>query len=422
MKMKKYNTMIYIVTMLLIAGYSYCSDSEASSYSKLTQEIKRKVGKFRKQLEGNSYCEDLDQAGKVLKVISDMKDYLSNLEGNTFFSQQAESQRVKWLKTIINPLLLVSDNPKIQFQEISVSSGGSELKSLIYYPKEMSENQKLPCIIFLPGGNMYYETLIHTPNMLPVDNFIYMPSDMLSSSATMDRLVEARFLVANQMAFALIAIDPQSGKNDVRQQVKDQVEKIKELPFVDNGKLSLFGHSNGGYVLSLLVKNDAQFLRDNFKRGIVFASSYLTPEEQKGSMEDGCWINYAISQTLFKKLKPNIYNKKLKIFEGTEEAQEILSYIYPMSKKYGMDAKSLQTQLQDGPPVFLMIAKRDNVTPPGINSIPLAEKLNETNLNWRVFSYDATHCLHTTEALEDILAIGQGNPREGDLLEELKSI
>jgi acetyl esterase/lipase len=311
---------------------------------------------------------------------------------------------------ILTPFLLRKDDPQVAFQSLKVVVDDVELTTPIYFPR-LKPDGHLPCIIWLHGGSMYGGggLFLHAPNEFPTNRHSWE----WTYSATFDRQTEARFFASQNIAFAVITINPNSGQNDICQQIKSQVEAIKGLDFIDTNRMIFVGHSNGGYALSLLVNKDSNFLQQNFKNGIVFASTYLAPGANY-TMEDLCFFKFAAPDGQ----RLELATKKIRKLKGTKHRQYVLRHTYPLSAQCGMPDEELLEKLQGFPPIYILTAENDDITPPEVNGGMLAKRLGKLNqkipqqeqkikFEMRHYGKPVVHCLHGKPVVEDLLEIIQ---------------
>jgi acetyl esterase/lipase len=312
---------------------------------------------------------------------------------------------------LLTPFTLPENDQQVAFQVLGVQVDGVKLNPIVYSPKAKPDNQKYPCIIWLHGGTMGWDggLFLHAPNEFPTNRDAWE----WVHSATFDRQTEARFFASRGVVFALITINPGNGKNDVCKQIKSQVEAIKGLNFVDPNGIAAVGHSNGGYAFSLLANKYPEFLRQNFPKGIVFASPYFEPNDSPA--EYSCSFEFAAPDDQPPELTAELAKKTIEELKDTEYREYVLRYTYPFSERHGMSDEILLEKLKGAPPIHIFMAEGDDITPPADNGGMFAERLEKLNkqqkqkIKFEVHPYapPISHCLHAKPVLEDLLKIIQ---------------
>ncbi|MDR0740887.1 MAG: hypothetical protein LBF34_04225 [Puniceicoccales bacterium] len=326
----------------------------------------------------------------------------------------------------------------IKLEKITLSTDAENITCYVYSPQsDPGTTPSYPCIFWLHGGSVGTKDNCRysNPNQLDIslDDFL---SSIYNFTPGLQPL--ARYLVQNGVAFATITIRGKDGNGNIRQQIKDQIEKIKKLDYIDSTKMAFIGHSNGGHIMSQMIANEHAFLNDNFKLGVGLASPYIN--ESWGT----CLINVPIifdsfNHFAFKHAAPNDVLEtidcsiSIKKFRG-QEAEYVYKYVNPFSITSGMSREELQTIFRQLTiPVFLFVGLEDQNTAPTTQNGTVAWLFKEIGFeNWRTFAYaGAAHSPHRIQnvktdenisderlkafkdMLSDILSIGKGTPNEG---------
>ncbi|MDR1590937.1 MAG: hypothetical protein LBR92_03005 [Puniceicoccales bacterium] len=326
---------------------------------------------------------------------------------------------------LYEPLSLKCHDPVITFETLITETDDKQLPMVVYSPTQKTSGEKLPCVIWLHGGSiasaLKEKGTLHIespeqvtpplPQIFPntqASEQVAPPShqDWRTNNVSVGIQPLARFLASNGIVCATIEFDSENGKGNLRQQVKDQVEKIKTLAYIDTDKITFWGHSIGGYILSLLIANDPQFLIDNFKSGIAFVSPVLN-EAWSGAIYFDGYGNNRSGDCAFQFATPDdrsisienqsIGNYKINdLLKNAEHAQYILQCTYPFSPTCGMSDAELQPKLASLPPLFILMGTADSNTLPATQGATLAWRLHNMELtNWKILAYkNALHSPH----------------------------
>jgi hypothetical protein len=243
--------------------------------------------------------------------------------------------------------------------------------------------------------------------------------------------------VQNGVAFATITIRGKDGNGNIRKQIKDQIEKIEKLGYIDKTRMAFIGHSNGGHIMSQMIANEYTFLNEKFKLGVGLASPYIN--ESWGNTSINEFITFdSFNSFAFKHAAPNDVletidcSTPIKDFQG-QEAEYVYKYVNPFSITSGMSPEELRNIFSKLTiPVFLFVGLKDYNTAPTTQNGTVAWLLNRIGFtNWRTFAYPAAHSPHRIQnvktgenipdeqltafqaMLSDILSIGKGEPNEG---------
>jgi predicted esterase len=400
------------------------------------------------ELESESIApEDKEKEQKRLKILS--KGITATYDRIQNFQNQIET-----LTKELNNFLNTSDPWKafqevyskfnlknidsIKLEEVTVATDDENITCYVYAPKSDRATPPYPCIFWLHGGSVGIKDNCRysDPNQLDIsfDDFLGTPYNFTYGLQPL-----ARYLVQNDIAFATITIRGKNGNGNIREQIKDQIEEIKKLDYIDGTRMALIGHSNGGHIMTQMIANEYAFLNENFKLGVGLASPYIN--ESWGSSSIGQLPMYfdSFNHFAFQHAAPNDVPKNIdcsmpiKEFQG-KEAKYVYKYAHPLSITSGMSRKKLKKifdQLKI--PVFLFVGLKDYNTPPTTQNGTVAWLLKEIGFdNWRTFAYaGAAHSPHRIQniktnenippeqsqafesMLSDMLSIGKGKPNEG---------
>ncbi|MDR2372323.1 MAG: hypothetical protein LBD60_04210 [Puniceicoccales bacterium] len=326
----------------------------------------------------------------------------------------------------------------IKLEKITLSTDGENITCYIYSPQsDRGTTPPYPCIFWLHGGSFGAKDNCHysDPNQLDISF-----NDFLSSlyNFTFGLQPLARYLVQNGVAFATITIRGKDGNVNIRQQIKDQIEEIKKLDYIDNTKMAFIGHSNGGHIMSQMIANEYTFLNDNFKLGVGLASPYINESWGYSSISEPKIFD-SFNHFAFRYAAPNDIpetincSTPIKKFQG-QEAEYVYKYVNPFSITSGMSREELRNIFSRLTiPIFLFVGLKDYNTAPTTQNGTVAWLFKVIGFeNWRTFAYaGAAHSPHRIQnvkmdknipneqlqafrnMLNDILSIGKGNPNEG---------
>jgi hypothetical protein len=352
---------------------------------------------------------------------------------------------------LLEPFLLKPGDPVIEFEILTTETDDGQLPMVVYSPAQKIEGQKFPCVVWLHGGSI-------DSNLSDKDTTLHIEApDQITSPFNWDQTEHnvslwlqplIRFLVSNGVVVATIEMDPKEGNGNLCQQIKDQATIIKGLPHVDPAQTTFFGHSAGGYALSLLLANDHQFLIDNFKSiafvspvsneawsGGLYPSQYTKQEDVQDTaqrcldLNKDCYFNFAFPEEEALP-RTSIAGKRIgdhkigDLLKRPECAQFVLEHVYPFSPTCGMSDEQLKPKLALLPQLFILMGTADNNTIPATQGGTLAWRLKEMELtNWcmRIYpnAHHSPHRLKTCygnppskegfrQMLPDILSIAKG--------------
>ncbi|MDR2781790.1 MAG: prolyl oligopeptidase family serine peptidase [Holosporaceae bacterium] len=158
-----------------------------------------------------------------------------------------------------------------------------EMEFFVYSPK-YSTSGKMPCFVFLHGGNTYANFKIEDSSTSIAK---YYKKDLYSSiTATLLPMIGA--IVSRSYAVATITFKPESNGKRIVDQIKDQVGVLKSIGYIDGEKLFLVGHSFGGYMMSQFIANHANWLNENVNAVGIYAP-VITEMYAGGSWWHGCF-------------------------------------------------------------------------------------------------------------------------------------
>jgi hypothetical protein len=304
-------------------------------------------------------------------------------------------------------------------ETLNVETDDKILPMTVYHAA--NSRKKLPCIVWIHGGNMFSE-LVTPPN----DRTLFFQCI-------------GRFFASQGVVFAFIEWNADFGKGNIIQQIKDQVNSLQELSYIDSTKMTVFGHSIGGYILSMFIVNDPLYLANAFQNGIVFVAPVVNEAwtggrfTQFGDLNEECACNFLIP---FGQLPESIDNEPIgtytirDLLRRKEYASRVLSMMYPFSPTCGISNEELHNKLQGFSQIHIALGTSDTNTHPLTQGGTMAFELKEAGLhNWRIHTYEGGfHSLHLPEPLfknpppdlsiviqmlGDTLAIAKGNPPQG---------
>ncbi|MDR1907180.1 MAG: hypothetical protein LBQ03_03130 [Puniceicoccales bacterium] len=435
----------------------HCKDIEQAAqfssmienFQKTTDECCDSIIPVTKQLE-DKLDNKINALTEVPERLNDnFNDDLSKMfELRNACVERRESVEKACIPTLFEPFLLTPEDPEIAFRMITTITDNTELPSVIYFPKKRAERQKLPCVVWLHGGNINCDLSdldntfhIESPNQIPLPE----RTKRFHANVSVGLQPLARFLASNGIVFATIEMDPKYGAGNIRQQIKDQVEEIKKLDFIDTNKMAFLGHSIGGYITSLFLAHDPEFLKDNFKLGIALVSpvvndswigAFYLPQKNDSGQWNGpnfhpwneCTLNFALpNETVLN--RETVNGETVGSIKENAEHRNVLRFVYPFSPTCGMSDAELSLKLQSLPPLFILMGTADSNTIPATQGGAFAWRLQKMGLtNWRILAYKgALHSPHRLcetlgnppsvegfkQMLSNVLQIARGNPPVG---------
>ncbi|MDR0740886.1 MAG: hypothetical protein LBF34_04220 [Puniceicoccales bacterium] len=369
---------------------------------------------------------------------------------NFEITRKLESVKQTVTPLLFEPFLLESNNPIVKFEMLTMETGNLQLPMVVYSPARKTPEEKFSCVFWLHGGDIYSDLAESSTLHIESPEQIALPFDLdrFWSNASVGLQSLARLLASQGIVLATIEFDAKLGKGNLRQQVKDQVEKVKELSYIDTDKMSFLGHSIGGYILSLLVVNDYQFLIENFKFGVAFVSPVFNEawsggiygDQSDQSAQDrnqNCFLNFALPNgksfypVLSEGESTNDYSIKEILYRlpNLQDKKRVFQYVYPFSPTCGMSNDELRPKLASLPRIFILAGTADSNTLPATQGGTLAWRLKKMKLeNWRILTYkNALHSPHRLgiyfgnppsqegfqQMLSDVLSIAKGTPPTG---------
>ena len=161
---------------------------------------------------------------------------------------------------------LPADYPSAQFvvpkQVIFKSLDGLEIHGQLFVPR--GETRRAPALIFTHGGPPRQMMLGFHP--MDAYNFMYAANQYLASRGYVVLSVNYRLSIMYGLAFREPAHAGPQGASEY-QDVVAGAKYLQSLPYVDPGKIGLWGGSYGGYLTAMgLARNS-----DIFKSGVDYA-------------------------------------------------------------------------------------------------------------------------------------------------------
>ncbi|MDR1334428.1 MAG: S9 family peptidase [Holosporaceae bacterium] len=437
-----------------LAPYKYCQDVDhAVQLSLAIENFQTTVDEFCNSVASTltSALPALQSATEKLNKFPNNEEYdevIIPLLCRCYDWENEIQNGLESIKTSVTPLLfepflLQSNDPIVKFETLITETDDMQLPMVVYSPAQKTPREKLPCAIWAHGGSIASDLKDNLTLHIESPGQMASPFRLnrFKNNVSIGIQPLARFLASKGIAFVTIEWNAKDGQGNLRQQIKDQIEKIKTLDYIDTDRMTFWGHSMGGYILSLLAANDPQFLRDNFKLGVAFVSPVLNEawlggnyDAQPGHQNRDCSFKFALPNddehfcSLLIEDKP-IGGHSISNLENTEYAKRVLQYVYPFSLTCGMGDDELQSKLASLPPIFILMGTADSNTLPATQGGTLAWRLGNMGLkNWRMLIYkNALHSIHrlgiylgnppSTEGFKqmfpDVLQIAQGNPPAG---------
>ncbi|MDR1334427.1 MAG: hypothetical protein LBJ71_04360 [Holosporaceae bacterium] len=428
-----------------LAPYKYCEDVEqAAQLSLAIENFQTTVDKF--------IAQNFPVISKLNSVNKKLNEFPSNAEisllGDKYsflvdvIDEKRNSLSNQVMPLLFEPFLLQSNDPIVKFETLITETDGMQLPMVVYSPTQKKPGEKLPCVIWVHGGNIASDLKDDSTLHIESPGKIALPfhSNRFESNISVGIQPLARFLVSHGIVFVTTEWNAKYGQGNLCQQIKDQIKKVKELDYVDTDKMAFLGHSIGGHILSLLSTNDPQFLEDNFKLGVAFVSPVLNEawlggdyDAQPGDLSQNCFPHFALFNDV--DLYSILNSRKISTLlhellpSRPNTMKRILQYVYPFSPTRGMSDDELQPKLASLPQIFILMGTADSNTLPATQGGTLAWRLSNMGLkNWQMLIYkNALHSSHrlgnyfgnppSTEGfkqmLSDVLQIAHGNPPNG---------
>ncbi|GHT97373.1 hypothetical protein FACS1894126_1310 [Alphaproteobacteria bacterium] len=181
---------------------------------------------------------------------------------------------------------------KMNVAKLSIDGNHGKLEFFLYYPKEIAPNQKLPCLVFLHGGNEYgqlrisapetsYDKILNAPGTFYMGNHITFPMLPMIGAIVSRKCAVASITFRNENQCTdqsgngigengLLAVIPGFGKS-IKEQIKEQVAVLKQQPTINPEKIFLVGHSFGGEMVIDFLANEVKWLNENVEAIGVYA-------------------------------------------------------------------------------------------------------------------------------------------------------
>ncbi|MDR2812264.1 MAG: hypothetical protein LBB05_00510 [Puniceicoccales bacterium] len=403
-----------------VASYKYCKTvDEAALFSSAIENSQKMVDDFFVQSSVDLLLKELSKFSEDLSTFS--RDIPGGEPKSHIFTYEHTIEEVlskakdAVIPTLFEPFLLKHGDPLLEFTALTTTTDDVTLPTFVYFSPQEDGEAKLPCVVWIHGGGMHDSLNNGSSFVLHIEAPDQAPPNMegilswLRSNMSSGLQALARFLAANGVAFATVEFDPKAGKSNVCKQIMDQVEAIKGLSYIDPDQMILCGHSLGGYILSLLVANYHEFLRDNFK-SIAFVSplfneawgavNFQDSDYLGGNQNQSCFPNFAIPDGEAHLRGVLIDGKQIMdvtiseiLYHKVPEARRILQLTYPFSPTIGIGDEELRPKLASLPPVFILQGTADSNTLPATQAATFAWRLKGMKLpNWLMLAYpNASH-------------------------------
>lgn len=260
----------------------------------------------------------------------------------------------------------------------------------VYKPKGISPGKKLPCFVFLHGGNntgVYYTS--HPEGSIEEykKNSYDIESQMSENcNITTTLLPMVGAIVSRGCAVAIITFDKSSEDNSITKQIKEQVEALRSRADIDKEKLFLVGHSFGGYMMSQFIANanNARWLNDN-----VMAVGLYAPAGITETYVGGIWTDFFNFDASF--MQEFAAGKKYNY-------TEVMKILHPFSTK---NTSPENTSVKFTKPLYIFQGSADlNTTPRQAKT--LIEAFNK--IEYTLYTYE--NALHWTHRIKPSLDSG----------------
>ncbi|MHC5354743.1 S9 family peptidase [Myroides sp. LJL115] len=284
-------------------------------------------------------------------------DEFNNIETpNRISIVNTASNKEVELENVQNPFLGKIDMPKMDLLEIKAGDSTTTLNARIIYPSNFNPSKKYPVLVYVYGGP---HAQLVTNSWLGGSNLFLQ---YMAQNGYIVFTVDNRGSKNRGRDFEHV-IHKELGKAEMADQLKG-IEYLKNLPFVDQDKIGVYGWSFGGFMATSLVLNYPEVFQVAVAGGpvmdwkyyeIMYGERYMdTPMENPEGYEKNNLVSQA--HKLENKLliihgaqDPVVLQQhSMEFIEACIKANKQVDYfLYPTHEHnvYGKDREHLNTKI-----------------------------------------------------------------------------